>query len=443
MGSQMKRLCARFFLKICSVFVPFCAFGEVLEVALPTAVQKTAVYLTKIHVHSSEYDWRYFDELSQVLAFDVGHNGFSSVILTSENLEETFSWPDVRARFDVNAWKKARVSYVYALQVFQNRLQLTVFNVQKESSKKYVDVPLTGKLEIDRVQVHHLTDAVQKDLFGVQGIASLKVLYSIRSPNDCGWDSEIWMCDADGANSLPLVQHRGYCVSPGFFPGEKGFYYVSFQGGQSKIYNSLGDELVVLRGSQALPSINRQGNQIAFITDVAGRPDLFIQNLDAQGKMVGKARQVFSAPRATQASPTYSPDGKQIAFVSDKDGVPRIYVLDVQNPKSTQKTSPRLLTKMHRENTSPAWSSDGKKLSYSAKVDGVRQIWVYDFVTGTEMPVTTGPEHKENPVWAPDNCHLIYNTESDDGCELYRIHIVNKEPLQISSGPGQKRFPSW
>jgi len=443
MENQMKRLSVRFYLKICSLFLPLFSFAEVLEVALPTSIQKAPLYLTKVHVHSSEYDWRYCDELRQVLGFDLNHNGFSSVLEVSENLEESLSWPDVRARFDVSSWKKRRVSYVCTAQIVQNRLQLIVFNIQKESSKKYPDIQLTGKLEIDRAEIHHLTDAVQKDLFGVQGIASLKILYSHKSSGLNGWDSEIWMCDADGANTVPLVQHLGYCVSPGFFPGKNGFYYVSFRGGQSKIYRSSGEEMIALRGSQALPSINAQGNQIAFITDVAGRPDLFVQNLDPQGKMVGKARQLFSAPRATQASPTYSPDGKQIAFVSDKDGVPRIYVLDVLGKKSTDKVAPRLLTKMHRENTSPSWSPDGLKIAYSAKVDGVRQIWVYDFSSQTETPITTGKEHKENPVWAPDNCHLIYNTESDDQCELYRVHVVQKEPMQISTGPGLKRFPSW
>ena len=59
------------------------------------------------------------------------------------------------------------------------------------------------------------------------------------------------------------------------------------------------------------------------------------------------------------------------------------------------------------------------------------------------MPLTTGPENKENPSWAPDSFHLVYNTESDDVCELYVIHLNQGEPIQISKGPEQKRFASW
>lgn len=423
-----------------------------LEVSLPTRAYKTPVYLTQLHVPSSEFDWRYFDELRQVLEYDLNVNGFSTVVSGRNVLEESMQWPDVRSNFDVSCWKKEQIPYVLTIQVSQNRFQLIVFNIAKESSKKYPDIVLSGKLAKDRSEIHRLADAVQKDLFGVEGIASLKIVYSKRYKIEDDWTSEIWVSDSDGANARRVISEKGYCMSPCFFPsnGSQGedFFYVSFHEGQSKIYRSSlnqssGESMISLRGSQVLPAITRKGDQMAFITDVAGRPDLFIQNLDARGKMVGKARQLFSAPRSTQASPTYSPDGKQIAFVSDKDGVPRVYLIEVLSAKETKRPSPRLLTKMNRENTSPAWSPDGTKLAYSAKVDGIRQIWMYDFATQVESPITTGPENKENPSWAPDSLHLVYNTETDDCCELYRIHVQQKDPILISKGSDQKRFASW
>ena len=432
--------------------LPLFLTGQELEVRLSTRAHLKPLYLTKLHVPSSEYDWRYFDELRGVLEFDFNTNGFSAVAPTRENLEEKMKWPDIRAEFELEPWKKEQISYVLAVQVFQNRLQLTAFNIQNGTSKKYPDFPLTGKIEEDRSLVHRLADGVQKDLFGTEGIASLKILYSARQKEGDQWVSEIWTCDSDGANARQITAEKGYCLSPGFFPSsmsrEKEFYYISFQQGQSKIYRSSlnqteGELMVSLRGSQALPAINKKGSQMAFITDAAGRPDLFIQNLDGKGKMAGKARQLYSAPRATQASPTFSPDGKKIAFVSDKDGPPRIYLLDVSSPKETKKASPHLLTRKNRENTSPCWSSDGAKLAYSAKVDGVRQIWIYDFATDEEIQLTSGPENKENPSWAPDSLHLVYNTESDDICELYLIHLNQGEPILISKGPDQKRFACW
>ena len=433
------------------LFLPFFIIAQELEVQLSTRNPATPVYLTNLRVPSAEYDWRYFEELRGALAFDLNTNGFALVLPVNEEYEKRMKWPEVKSDFNVTQWKRDHVSYVLAIQVFQNRFQLIAFDIEKGTSKKYRDFPLTGRIEEDRRQIHTLADALQKDLFGIEGIASLKILYSQRQKEGDEWNSEIWICDSDGANPRRILSEKGYCLSPGFFPSsvaKDDFYYVSFQQGQSKIYRSSvnqtsGELMISLRGSQALPALNKKGNQMAFITDVAGRPDLFIQNLDGKGEMSGKARQLYSAPRATQASPTFSPDGKRIAFVSDKDGPPRIYVLDIAGPKNTQRPVPRLLTKKNRENTSPAWSPDGNKLAYSAKVDSVRQIWIYDFTTEQELSITSGPENKENPSWAPDSLHLVYNTESEDICELYLIHLNQGEPILISKGSQQNRFPCF
>lgn len=435
----MKRLYLLLLLKI-----PLALFGESLEVSLPTRISKTPIYLTKLHLSANVADWRFFDELRHVIETDLNTNGFSLVLPIKDQLEETLHFPDVRQGFDKNVWKKEQIPYVIAPQINDNRLQIIVFDIAKGTSKKYSEFVLKGNLDVDRKEVHRITDSIQKDLFGVPGIASSQIIYSVRTTEGDHWNSEIWVCDADGANHRKVIGDQGYCITPNFFPRSDEFYYVTFQEGQSKIYRSSvnkqnGENMIQLRGSQALPAMNRRGDQIAFISDIAGRPDLFVQNLDAKGKMIGKPRQVFSCARATQASPTYSPDGKQIAFVSDKDGIPRVYVIDVLDPKDTKKSTPRLITRANRENTSPSWSPDGTKIAYSAKVDGVRQIWVFDVESQTEVPITTGPENKENPSWAPDSMHLVYNTESEESCELYRVHILQKEPIRISLG----RFAAW
>lgn len=427
------------------VLLPLFLLSQDLEVRLATRTSLKPVYLSNLH--TEDYDWRAAEDLRAILEFDLNAGGFCSVAPRQDNLEANLQFSDVKSNFDLALWKKEKIPYCLALSANQNKLELTAFNIEKGTSKKYPPV------SIDRHSFHKLMDTVHKDLFGKEGIASLRLIYTQRTKNmtekGLDWLSEIWISDADGGNARQVTSEKSYCLSPYFLPNSaEEFFYVSEKSGQSKIYRASlskprGELMVELRGNQALPSLTKKGTQMAFITDVAGRPDLFVQNFDSNGKMAGKARQLYSAPRATQATPTYSPDGRQLAFVSDKDGPPRIYLLDVISPKETKRIRPQLLTKKNRENTSPSWSPDGTKLAYSAKVDGVRQIWVYDFLTEEEVQLTTGPENKENPSWAPDSFHLVYNTESEDTCELYLTHLNQAEPLQISKGPGQKRFASW
>ncbi len=414
---------------------PFLLIGQELEVHLATRSLLKPIYLSSF---GSD-----FEEWRRILEFDLNANGFCSVVQKRNDLEEMLHFPDVRANFNLAAWRKEKIRFCLVACVSQNQLELTAFNIEQGTSKKYSPILL------ERKAIHRFADALQKDLFGKEGIASLRLIYTQRTKNGTEkgheWLSEIWISDSDGANARQITSENSYCLSPYFLPNRTDeFFYVSEKSGQSKIYraslsNPKGQLMVDLRGNQALPSLSKKGTQIAFITDAAGRPDLFIQNLDEKGCAIGKARQLFSSPRATQATPTYSPEGKQIAFVSDKDGPPRIYAIDI----GAESPRPRLLTKKNRENTSPAWSPDGTKLAYSAKVDGVRQIWVYDFLTEEETPLTTGSGIKENPSWAPDSFHLVYNTENEEGCELYLIHLNGGEPIQITKGPGQKRFASW
>ena len=168
---------------------------------------------------------------------------------------------------------------------------------------------------------------------------------------------------------------------------------------------------------------------LAFITDVTGNPDLFIQPFSPDVGATGKPYQIFATHLATQGTPTFNPDGSSIAFVSNKDGSPRIYAMQVPSPGSSlNEIKATLITKRNKENSAPCWSPDGTKIAYCSMMNGVRQIWIYDFTTRQENQLTQGPGNKENPSWAPDSLHLVFNSSDKGSCELYLVNL-NKPKL--------------
>lgn len=409
------------------------ASEENLVVPLSTGIQLVPVYVAPFKNLSHIQEESYFKKLEGVLLFDLENNGMTAV--TSE---------------------KQRAKYIVTIEVSKQQLMTSLTSVIGKWTKDSPPLALTGDFSQDRKQIHLVADRLHKALFGKEGIARTKILYTLRQkiPGEREWTSEIWEADYDGGNARRVIENAGYCVTPQYAPAAVGKHpgsllFVSYQKGQPRIYlGSLLEgkhtRLSSLRGNQLMPTLSYQRDQLAFISDVTGNPDLFVQSFDPEKGLVGKPRQIFSAPLATQGTPTFSPDGKRLAFVSDKDGSARIYAIDIPSENAKQKDiHPEVITKFRRDCTAPAWSPDGRKIAYCTRIDGIRQICVYDFATKQETQLSQGPLHKENPSWAPNSLHLIYNAGKDSTSELYLIHLNNPQPLKISAGAGEKRFPHW
>lgn len=426
---------------------------EPIVVRLETEAKLLPLYAARWMNDNAGLDESYVKKLEEIWRFDLGHNGSTSLLPpTNEN--------DALANKSANlgnpeTWASKRVFYVTKARIQDKKLIVQLLTVNAQMIKAVNPIALTGDLSQDRQKIHRLADTIHKDLFGEEGIASTRFLYTLRtqSPSTKKWSSDVWEADYDGGNARQISQAAGYSISPAYIPSEPGkisgnMVYVSYLNGQPKIYiSSLKDgsskRLTLMRGNQLMPTVSFQRDKIAFISDITGNPDLFVQTFSPETGAIGKPNQVFAAFKATQGSPTFSPDGKQIAFVSNKDGSPRIYIIDIPSPGASLKgIKARLITKQSKESTAPAWSPDGSKLAYCAMTNGVRQIWVYDFDKKEERQVTQGAGHKENPTWGPNSLHLIYNSTGSSS-DLYLINLHQPQAAKISSGTGEKRFPKW
>ncbi|MBS0623797.1 MAG: Tol-Pal system protein TolB [Verrucomicrobia bacterium] len=378
-------------------------------------------------------------DLKNILNFDLAHNGRMQVIKCQDGASlQTLS-------------KEKNLDYLIELDLQGSCLSAALIDVHTGKAKQVKGIDITGNLAQDRCKLHQIADTLHQWVFGYPGIASSHILYTVRtrqSPSSDTWTSEVWECDYDGANKRQITHDGHLCVTPTYLYQDLGmaarnFLFVSYKVGQPKIYlcntqSGTLKRLCYLRGNQLMPAVCSSRQMLAFISDIGGNPDLFIQSFSPEQGLIGKPRQLFTAPMSAQGTPTFSPDGKFLAFVSNKDGTARIYKISVDDPSSVT-----LISKRNRENSAPCWSADGTKLAYCAQTAGVRQIWIYDLHTKEEWQLTTGSTHKENPTWAADSLHLMFNSATDTTAELYLINLNQKEALQITSGPGEKRFPSW
>jgi TolB protein len=438
--------------------MPIAAKEETVDpivVELQTESQLLPIYLSHITDQHSKFEGAFIENLEDVVRFDLANNGMTSLIPTSNSLDALTKSGKYSAN-DTEKFRTSGVYYVIRAWVEDKNLNAEVFSISGNWTKTISAIPLTGNLQQDRHQAHLLADMIHKALFGKEGIARTRVVYTLKKglPGQKNAISDIWESDYDGANARQVVFDAGYCVTPQYAPPQPGkqtrnLIFASYKTGQPKIYTASTKDgkchrLTYLKGNQLMPTLSYKRDQIAFISDVTGNPDLFLQDFSPEEGAIGKPRQIYAGRLATQGTPSFSPDGKQIAFVTNTDGSPRIYVIDTPKPGTKLKdTKAKLITKYRRGCTAPAWSPDGKKIAYCAAIDGVRQIFVYDLNKGSERQITQGPLNKENASWAPNSLHLIYNGSTPNSSELYITNLNQLVPIKISSGSGDKRFPSW
>lgn len=413
------------------------AQSDPIVVKLATENPLVPIALPDFKEKNSRLTALYLKQLQSVLSFDLARNGSTQLIEAP------------------NKKSLSNALYVVEITVSDKKLSALLHNTETSVLTRFDPINLSGDLSQDRQLIHQLADAMHKKLFGVNGIASTRLLYTVKTKSDEAQPiAEVWEVDYDGANARQITHENALCVTPvyvppkpGFLPGH--FFFVSYKLGQPKILvaslkDGVGQRLSTLKGNQLMPAISAQRDKVAFISDVAGNPDLFLTEFSPESGISQKPRQIFATRQSTQGTPSFSPDGKQIAFVSNKDGKPRIYVIDIPAPgMKLNDIKATLITKQNRESSAPAWSPDGKKIAYTAMTDGVRQIWVYDFETGQDRQLTTGGGHKENPAWAPNSLHLAFNAVTGKSQELYILNLNQTDTVKITSGPGEKRFPNW
>ncbi len=165
------------------------------------------------------------------------------------------------------------------------------------------------------------------------------------------------------------------------------------------------------------------GRSLVYVSNRAGRNNLWRLDLDEQGSPMGEPRQLTSSDQR-QGSPVWSPDGRTVVFISDFDGDEQwdLFALDVASGAVENLTGTPDIAEQ-----SPRWSPDGKQLVFISKPRSGSsfEIELLDWKTRERRPVTSNtPADWGNfhPLWSPDGKALVYLREHAAGKDSYLIH---------------------
>jgi TolB protein len=193
--------------------------------------------------------------------------------------------------------------------------------------------------------------------------------------------SEVWVMDADGANSRQLTQNT--------------------------------HERVLARNNWAFrPVWWPDGSRLLYLSDETTR-DLMLWQIGLDGK---NRRPFLTIPdlEGGMDMPSLSPDGRRIAVVLYRGpGVrSQVWTYTFATRQWQQ------LTETPEGAYDPAWSPDGTRIAYTVRSKGRHDIWLMDADGLNAQPVTDSGACRA-PCWSPDGQYLAYISAEGGSFDLW------------------------
>jgi dipeptidyl aminopeptidase/acylaminoacyl peptidase len=180
------------------------------------------------------------------------------------------------------------------------------------------------------------------------------------------------------------------------------------------------------------------GNQIAFISNISGRDNLWI--VPAAG---GWPTQLTVSDQR-QTAPRWSPKGRWIAYTSDTDGN-ELFDIFLVSPRDGQVIN--LTNTKDVSEDSPAWSPDGEKLAYSSKSKNAssREIDTIE-VAIKKITHLTSETPKEwsnaDPIWSKDGKWIVFTRRRADfkDSSVFLVASTGGKPINMTPHAGEHIF---
>jgi TolB protein len=295
------------------------------------------------------------------------------------------------------------------------------------------------KAEIPLI-AHKFANEIMKYVTGESGPFGSKIAFSVKT----GRFKDLFVMDMDGSNIRQLTNERGLALSPAWDPTGRQLAYTSYRQRVPDIYiidAVTGVSRPVTRGpALEVGAVFAPGGG-AVVASVTGEGETDLVMYDARSGSV--VRRLTPPNRAIDVSASYSPDGKQMAFCSDRADRPQIYVMgsDGSNGRRISFVSSNYCT-------SPRWSPKGDRIAFVCRSEGGFHVFLAD-PDGSNAIQITSDGSNEDPDWSPDGRYLVFSSTMGKGAgyDLAMVRVIkNLEGTnlkQLTSNRMDDTSPAW
>ncbi len=286
---------------------------------------------------------------------------------------------------------------------------------------------------------HIIADEIYKRVTGETGYFDTRIVYISETGPAKRRIKRLAIMDQDGANNRSLTDGAAMALTPRFSPTEQTITYLSFGGGQPRVYlyniNSRQQELLGdFPGMTFAPRFSPDGNRVIMSMAKDGNSEIYTMDIKTR-----RVRRLTNQP-GIDTSPSYAPDGRRIVFNSDRGGSKQLYVMNADGSRV------RRISRGKGRYATPVWSPRGDKIAFTKNHKGF-QIGVMDTDGRGERTLARGFK-VEGPTWAPNGRVLMFfrqerRSGSNTGAaKLYSIDLTGYNERQIIT-PSGASDPAW
>lgn len=285
---------------------------------------------------------------------------------------------------------------------------------------------------------HEFADQVvfQLSAGASKGVALTRISFA----SDKGGMKEIQVMDYDGFDPRSVTANGGLNKFPSWSADGTQLAFVTKLPGVSRwelwVQGLTGGHQAIRMPTSYVssPAFSSDGNRIAFSTREPNRldADIYVSATD------GTQRRNITYHPAIDTSPTWSPRGQQLAFISDRTGTPQVWIMDADGSNVQ-----RLVTEGGHCD-SPEWSPDGRFIAYSwqAPTQVKHDIYIVEVATLRIFQLTSGRGSNESPTWSPDGRHVAFQSTRTGTKQIFVMNADGQNLRQLTVY-GINGSPSW
>ena len=349
---------------------------------------------------------------------------------------------DLRAgRIDFTEWRRLDASFVLkgAFSSVNDRITADcyLYDVERQQrvfGTRYPECPIGAARRL----AHQISDDVAGAVFKTVPIANTQIVFVSRRGSSS--HKEIYLMDADGHDARRLTFDNTLAQTPCWGQNGTEIYYTSHKDWNPDLF---GMQLGTMKTwpISYFPKMNYAANwspqreRIVLTLGKDGNSEFY--TMDRNGKP--KSLQRLTWTPGIDSSPCWNPAGNQIVFVSDRTGTPQIHIMHADG------TGTRLLTRLGSYNQSPVWSPKGDLIAYSSRgEDGHHNICTIRLDGTDRRRLTYKQGNNEDPAWAPDGEHLVFASDRQRFSE-FQIYIMRTDGSnqRLITDQSNNHSPAW